>query len=50
MSMWTYINGTITVDAIGRGIAEEFYHGTGFDEDTLLRRYLDDNLYRIVKM
>jgi len=41
---------TDTLCAIGGGIAEEFYHGTGFDEDTLLRRYLDNNLYRIVKM
>lgn len=41
---------TDTLCAIGGGIAEEFYHGTGFDEDTLLRRYLDDNLYKIVKM
>lgn len=41
---------TDTLCAIGGGIAEEFYHGTGFDEDTLLRRYLDDNLYKIVKI
>lgn len=40
---------TDTLCAIGGGIAEEFYHGTGFDEDKLLRRYLDDRLYKIVK-
>ena len=38
-----------TLCAIGGGIAEEFYHGTGFDADELLKRYLDRNLYRIVK-
>ena len=36
--------------AIGGGIAEEFYGGTGFDDEALLKRYLDDRLYRIVKM
>lgn len=41
---------TDTLCAIGGGIAEEFYHGTGFDDDALLRRYLDGNLYGIVKM
>ena len=39
-----------TLGAIGGGIAEEFYHGTGFNEDELLKRYLDENLYGIVKM
>lgn len=49
-----------TLAAIGGGIAEEFYHGTGFNEDELLKRYLlkrhslkrylDENLYEIVKM
>ena len=39
-----------TLCAIGGGIAEEFYHGTGMDEDILLKKYLDDNLYKIVKM
>ncbi len=37
-----------TLCAIGGGIAEEFYGGTGLDEDGLLRRYLDDDLYSIV--
>lgn len=40
---------TDTLCAIGGGIAEEFYHGTGFDEDKLLKRYLDEYLYEIVK-
>ena len=40
---------TDTLCAIGGGIAEEFYHGTGFDEDKLLRRYLDEYLYKFVK-
>lgn len=31
------------------GIAEEFYHGTGFDDEYLLKKYLDNNLYKIVK-
>lgn len=39
-----------TLCAIGGGIAEEFYHGTGFDEEWLLKDYLDDTLYGIVKM
>lgn len=38
-----------TICAIGGGIAEEFYKGTGLDEDMLLRKYLDNNLYKIVK-
>lgn len=38
-----------TLCAIGGGIAEEFYHGTGLDEDALLKRYLDDALYEVVK-
>ena len=38
-----------TLCAIGGGIAEEFYHGTGLDEDELLQRYLDDCLYQLVK-
>ena len=36
-----------TLCAIGGGIAEEFYHGTGFDEKSLLKKYLDENLYEI---
>ena len=39
-----------TLCAIGGGIAEEFYKGTGFDDDYLLKEYLDDTLYKIVKM
>ena len=39
-----------TLCAIGGGIAEEFYHGTGFDEEWLLRNYLDEDLYKIVRM
>ena len=34
-----------TLCAIGGGIAEEFYKGTRFDNEKLLRRYLDDGLY-----
>lgn len=40
---------TDTLCAIGGGIAEEFYRGTGFDEDKLLKRYLNEYLYEIVK-
>lgn len=40
---------TDTLCAIGGGIAEEFYHGTGFNADKLLREYLDEYLYEIVK-
>lgn len=36
-----------TVCAIGGGIAEEFYKETGFDEDKILRYYLDDYLYKL---
>lgn len=39
-----------TLCAIGGGIAEEFYKRTVFDEEYLLRNYLDDDLYRIVRM
>ncbi len=39
---------TDTLAAIGGGIAEEFYHGTGFNNEYLLNKYLDDNLYEIV--
>lgn len=37
-----------TLCAIGGGVAEEFYHGTGLDNETLLRTYLDDFLYEKV--
>ena len=40
---------TDTLCAIGGGIAEEFYHGTGFNADKLMREYLDEYLYEIVK-
>lgn len=39
-----------TLCAIGGGIAEEFYKGTGFDDETLLKHYLSRELYRIVIM
>ena len=39
-----------TLCAIGGGIAEEFYHGTGFDEEWLLKNYLDEDLYKIVRI
>lgn len=39
-----------TLCAIGGGIAEEFYHDTGFDEEWLLKNYLDEDLYKIVRM
>ena len=38
-----------TLCAIGGGIAEEFYHGTGFAEDELLQKYLDNDLYQLVR-
>lgn len=40
---------TDTLCAIGGGIAEEFYHGTGFDEEKLLKKYLDEKLYKIAR-
>lgn len=39
-----------TLCAIGGGIAEEFYHGTGLDNDYLLGHYLNRQLYRIIEM
>lgn len=39
-----------TLCAIGGGIAEEFYHGTGLDDNYLLGHYLNRQLYRIVEM
>lgn len=37
-----------TLCAIGGGIAEEFYRGTGFDNEYILKRYLNDELYGVV--
>ena len=39
-----------TLSAIGGGIAEEFYHATVADEEELLKKYLYEDLYKIVKM
>ena len=36
-----------TIGAIGGAVAEEFYHGVGFDGEEILRRYLDDRLWEI---
>ncbi len=41
---------TDTLCAIGGGIAEEYYKGTGLDADALLKKYLDDTLYGIVNV
>lgn len=38
-----------TICAIGGGIAEEYYGGTGFDDDVLLRKFLDNRLYSIIR-
>lgn len=40
---------TDTLCAIGGGVAEEFYKGTGFDEEALLKKYLPEYLYKILK-
>ncbi len=37
-----------TLCAIGGGVAEEIYGGTGLKEDKILRHYLDDELYEIL--
>lgn len=37
-----------TLACIGGGVAEEFYHGTGFDADQMLERYLTDDLKNIL--
>ena len=37
--------------AIGGAVAEEYYGWTGFyNEDELLKKYLDANLYNLVKL
>lgn len=38
-----------TMACIAGGIAESFYGTTGLDNDALLRRYLDDRLYKIMR-
>lgn len=35
---------TDTLCAIGGGVAEEFYHGTGMDNDALIHRYMTNEL------
>ena len=35
-----------TIGAIGGGIAEEFYKETGFNDDELLKQYLDNYLFK----
>ena len=30
--------------------AEEYYHGVGFDPEPVLKRYLDERMYGILKM
>lgn len=39
-----------TIGTIGGGIAEEFYKGTGFNDDELLKQYLDNYLYELVQL
>ena len=38
-----------TLAAIGGAVAEEYYSGTGLEEDAILKRYLDERLYELVK-
>mgnify|MGYP001491002436 CR=1 FL=1 len=38
-----------TLGAIGGAVAEEFYHGAGFDPEPILRKYLDQRLYAMWK-
>ena len=38
-----------TLGSIAGGIAESYYGTTGMDNDKLLKRYLDNRLYKIVK-
>lgn len=37
-----------TLACIGGGVAEEYYHGTGLDDDKLLKEYLSDELWSIL--
>ncbi len=37
-----------TLGAIGGAVAEEYYHGVGFDADKILRRFLDKRLYGLL--
>ncbi len=37
-----------TIGAIGGAVAWEFYHGSGFDEEAILKKYLDDTLLELV--
>lgn len=37
-----------TLGAIGGAVAEEFYHGVGFDPEPVLKRYLDERLCKIL--
>lgn len=36
-----------TLGAIGGAVAEEFYHGVGFDAEPILKKYLDERLYTL---
>lgn len=38
-----------TLGAIGGAVAEEFYHGVGFDEEPILKKYLDERLYTLLR-
>lgn len=38
-----------TLGAIGGGVAEEFYHGVGFDSEPILKKYLDGSMYKLLK-
>ena len=40
---------TDTICAIGGGIAEELFGGTGLDDDKILKKYLSDELYLLMK-
>lgn len=37
-----------TICAIGGGIAEEVFHGTGLDNNKILKKYLSDELYLLL--